>query len=59
MSVMIYLMILKFRAQDIREQGLWSLFTFKQHFTWQLGQAQIERSVAPCLRMGRQQRRAA
>jgi hypothetical protein len=59
MSVMAYLMMVKFRAQNIPEQGPWSLLTLKQHFTWQLGQAQIERSVAQRLRMGRQQRRAA
>jgi Transposase DDE domain len=59
MSVMAYLMIVKFRAQDIPEQGPWSLFTLKQHFTWQLGQAQIERSVEQRLRMGLQQRSAA
>lgn len=58
-SVMAYLMMVKFRAQDIPEQGPWSLFALKQHFTWQLGQAQIERSVEQRLRMGLQERKAA
>jgi hypothetical protein len=33
MSVMAYLVIVKFPAQDIPKQGFWSLFTLKQNFT--------------------------
>jgi hypothetical protein len=58
-SVMAYLMIVKFRAQDIPEQGPWSLFSLKQNFTWQLGQVQIERSVEQRLRIGLHERKAA
>jgi hypothetical protein len=42
---MAYLMLLKFRAHDIPPQGSWSAFTLKRHFTWQLAQAQLERSA--------------
>jgi hypothetical protein len=58
-AVMAYLLLLKFRAHDIPEQGPWSAFMLKQNFTWQLGQAQIERSVEQRLRRGLQERRAA
>jgi Transposase DDE domain len=53
------LVIVKFRAQDIPERGSWSIFTLKRNFTWQLAQAQVERSVAPRLCKEHQQRQAA
>jgi hypothetical protein len=58
-AVMAYLLLLKFRAHDIPEQGPWSAFMLKQNFMWQLGQAPIERSVEQRLRRGLQERRAA
>jgi len=58
-SIIAYLMLLKFRAQDIPERGSWSVFTLKRNFTWQITQAQIERSVEQRLRKAHQQRRAA
>jgi hypothetical protein len=58
-SVMAYLMIVKFRAQDIPDRGSWSIFTLKRNFVWQLAQAQLERSVAQRLGKEHQQRRAA
>jgi hypothetical protein len=58
-SLMAYLMLLKFRARDIPAQGPWSVFTLKRNFTWQLAQAQIERSVTQRLRKDLQERRAA
>jgi hypothetical protein len=59
MSVMAYLMIVKFRAQDIPEQGPWSLFTLKQNFTWQLVQGQLERTAEQRLRKALRERAAA
>ncbi len=58
-SVLAYLMIMKFRAQDIAQRGVWSMFTLKRHFAWQLAQAQLERSVEQRLRKGLQERKAA
>jgi len=58
-SVMAYLMIVKFRAQDIPARGEWSMFTLKRNFAWQLAQAQLERSVEQRLRKGLQERKAA
>ena len=58
-SIMAYLMLLKFRAQDIPERGPWSIFTLKRNFTWQIAQGQIERSVEQRLRKGLQERKAA
>ena len=59
MSVMAYLVIGKFRAQDIPKQGSWSLFTLKQIFTWQLAQGQLERTAEQRLRKALQEREAA
>jgi hypothetical protein len=56
---MAYLVIVKFRARDIPEQGSWSLFTLKQNFTWQLAQGQLERAVDQRLRKALQEREAA
>jgi hypothetical protein len=58
-SVMAYLMLLKFRARDIPERGPWSAFTLKRNFTWQMAPAQLERSVEQRLRKGLQERKAA
>jgi len=59
MSVMAYLVIVKFRAHDIPEQGSWSLLTLKQNFTWQLAQGQLERAAEQRLRKALQEREAA
>ena len=59
MSVMAYLMMMKFHAQDIPERGAWSVFTLKRTFMWQLAQAQLERSVAQRLCKGLQKPKAA
>jgi hypothetical protein len=56
---MAYLMIMKFHAQDIPKRGLWSLFTLKRTFTWQLAQAQLEHSAEQRLRKALQERKAA
>jgi hypothetical protein len=58
-AIMAYLLLLKFRAHDIPEQGPWSAFTLKRHFTWQIAQAQLERSVEQRLRKELQERKAA
>jgi hypothetical protein len=59
MSVMAYLMLVKFHAHDIPERGSWSIFTLKRNFMWQLAQAQLEHSVAQRLCKGLQERKAA
>jgi hypothetical protein len=56
---MAYLLIVKFHAQDIPERGAWSMFTLKRNFTWQLAQAQLERSAEQRLRKALQERKAA
>jgi hypothetical protein len=58
-SLMAYLLLVKFRAHDIPKQGPWSAFTLKRNFTWQLAQTQLERSVKQQLRKGLQERKAA
>jgi hypothetical protein len=58
-SLMAYLMLLKFRAHDIPEKGPWSVFTLKCNFTWQIAQAQMERSVEHHMRKRLQERKAA
>jgi Transposase DDE domain len=58
-SLMAYLMIVKFHAQDIPERGSWSMLTLKRNFTWQIAQAQIARSVEQRLRKGLPARKAA
>jgi hypothetical protein len=58
-AIMAYLLLLKFRARDIPTQGPWSAFTLKRNFTWQIAQAQVERSVEQRLRKGLQERKAA
>ena len=59
MSVMAYLLMLKFHAHDIPERGSWSIFTLKRNFMWHLAQAQLERSVAQRLCKRLQERKAA
>jgi Transposase DDE domain len=59
MTLMAYLLLLKFRAQDIPEKGPWSVFTLKRNFAWQIAQAQRERSVEQRLRKGLLERKAA
>jgi hypothetical protein len=58
-SVIAYLMIVKFPAQDIPQRSAWSRCTLKRHFTWQLSQAQLEHSVEQPLRNGLQECKAA
>jgi hypothetical protein len=58
-ALMAYLLLLKLRARDIPKQGPWSVFTLKRNFTWQIAQAQLERSVEQRLRKGLQERKAA
>ena len=58
-SLMAYLMLLKFRAHDIPEKGPWSVFTLKRNFTWQIAQAQMERSVEHYMRKRLQECKAA
>jgi hypothetical protein len=58
-SLMAYLRLLKFRAHDIPEKGPWSVLTLKRNFTWQIAQAQMERSVEQRLRTRLQERKAA
>jgi Transposase DDE domain len=58
-SIMAYLLLLKCRARDIPKQGSWSAFTLKRNFTWQIAQAQPERSVEQRLREAPQQCEAA
>jgi hypothetical protein len=58
-SVMAYLLLLKCRTQGIPAKGPWSAFTLKRNFTWQIAQAQLERSVEQRLRKGLQERKAA
>jgi DDE family transposase len=58
-SIMAYLLIVKFHAQDIPERGAWSMFTLKRNFTWQLAHAQLERSAEQRLRKALQERKAA
>jgi len=51
-AMMADLLLLKFRWHDMPEKGPWSIFTRKHNFSWQLGQAQLERSVEQRLRKG-------
>jgi hypothetical protein len=57
-SIMAYLMIVKFHAQDVPQRGPWSVFTLKRNCTWQIAQSQIARSVEQCLRPGLPARKA-
>jgi hypothetical protein len=57
-SIMASLMLPKFRAQDIPERGSWSMFTLKRNFTWQIAQAQLERSVEQRMWKRLQERKA-
>jgi hypothetical protein len=58
-AIMAYLLLLKFRANDIPDHGPWSAFTLKRNFTWQIAQAQLERSVEQRLLKRVQERKAA
>jgi hypothetical protein len=57
-SVMASRLLLNYRARDIPAKGPWSALTLKRHFTGQLAQAQLERSVEPRLRKALQERKA-
>ena len=46
LSLMAYLMLLRFRHTDIPAQGAWSAFTLKRNFAWEIMQQQIEHSWA-------------
>ena len=58
-AIMAYLLVLKCRARDMPNQGPWSAFTLKRNFTWQLAQAQLERSAEQRLRKALRERKAA
>jgi len=58
-SVMADPVLVKLRARDIPDKGPWSAFTLKRNCTWQIAQAQLERSVEQRLRKALQQRKAA
>jgi hypothetical protein len=58
-SIMVYLMLLKFRAHDIPKYGSWSTLTLKRHFTWPWAQAQWECSVKQRFSKRRQKCKAA
>ncbi len=45
LSLMAYLLLIRFRYGDIPDQGPWSAFTLKRNFTWQMAQQQIEHTV--------------
>jgi Transposase DDE domain len=59
LSVMAYLMIVKWHAQDIPEKGPWSMYTLKRNFMWQLAQGQLERAAEQRLRKELRERKAA
>ncbi len=42
LSVMAYLLLIRFRHTDIPEKGAWSAFTLKRNFAWEIMQQQIE-----------------
>ena len=46
LSVMAYLMLLRFRHTDIPTKGAWSAFTLKRNFAWEIMQHQIEHTYA-------------
>ena len=46
LSVMAYLMLLRFRHTDIPTKGAWSAFTLKRNFAWEIMQQQIEYTCA-------------
>jgi hypothetical protein len=58
-SVMAYLMLVTLRAQDIPQTGPWSAFQLREHFTWQIGQEQLERSARQLARNWLRKRKAA
>jgi hypothetical protein len=58
-SMMTYLIRLKYRAHDIPKRGPWSMFTLKRHFSWQIAQTPLERSVEQRMRKRLQERKAA
>jgi hypothetical protein len=52
LSVIAYLMLLRFRHSDIPAQGAWSAFTLKRNFAWEIMQEQLEYTCS--LRLKRQ-----
>jgi len=46
LSVMAYLLLLRFRHADIPAQGAWSAFTLKRNFAWEIIQQQIEHTYS-------------
>ena len=45
LSLMAYLLLIRFRYRDIPLQGPWSAFTLKRNFAWHVAQQQIEHTV--------------
>jgi hypothetical protein len=58
-SVMAYLLIVKWHAQDIPQKGPWSLYTLKRNFMWQRAQGQLKRAAEQRLQTGLWERKAA
>lgn len=42
LSLMAYLLLLRFRHRDIPAKGAWSAFTLKRNFAWEIMQQQVE-----------------
>jgi len=59
LSLMAYLLLIKFRAKDIPQHGPWSAFALKRHFAWEVAQQQLEHSFSLRLRKHRSMREAA
>ena len=45
LSLMAYLLLIRFRYHDIPVQGPWSAFTLKRNFAWHIAQQQIEHTL--------------
>jgi hypothetical protein len=42
---MAYLVLLRLQAKHIKLGAAWSIFAFKQRFTWEIGAQQIKRTT--------------
>ncbi len=45
LSLMAYLLLMRFRYRDTPAQDPWSAFTLKRHFAWNIAQQQIGHTV--------------
>jgi len=59
LSLMAYLMLIRFRHTDIPAQGAWSAFTLKRNFAWEIMQQQIEHTWTGRLKRWKQLNQAA